>query len=114
MTLTDDIRSQDMWKPILVLLRNPDAQAEAWAFVKARWPELRKKAGARGADQIINGLAALQTREQLEDVRAFFADPANMEPSAKRTLAQTLEFIEIRVRFREANAAPFSAWLNAR
>ncbi|MBI3553113.1 MAG: M1 family metallopeptidase [Elusimicrobia bacterium] len=114
MTLTDEIRGQDAWKPFGALFANTAVQAQAWTFVRANWKALREKLGPRGAERVIAATAGLQSRERLQEIRAFFNDPANTVESAKRTLDQTLEAIELGVRFKETQGPALSAWLQRR
>jgi puromycin-sensitive aminopeptidase len=109
--LSDDIRGQDLWKPLRGLLANPAAQAETWSFVQAHWKELRKKGGSVGAQRIISGAKALWREDWLSQVQAFFAAPENRVPSAERTLTQTLEFIRLGLIFRRTQQENLTAWL---
>jgi puromycin-sensitive aminopeptidase len=113
MTLTDAIRGQDVWKVYGPLLANTAVQGETWEFVKANWQALKEKLGPRGSQNVIGATASLQSRRWLSEVGAFFNEPANNVPSAQRTLNQTLEAIELGVRFKEAQAPVLSQWLQS-
>ena len=113
-TLSDQVRGQDVWKPLTRLLDNPATQGEAWKLIRQRWPEIREKGGPKGATRVIEGLAGLARPEWLEEIRAFFAHPANQEPSAARSLDQTLEAIELGIQLREKQAKPLSDRLRSR
>lgn len=110
-TLSGAVRSQDVWKPVRYLLSNPMAQEESWQFIREHWPALREKGGSVGAQRIIQGLRALWRPLWQEEVKRFFDDPANRVPAAERALAQTLEFMEIGVRFKERQSLPLSRWI---
>ena len=112
MTLSSDIRGQDAWAPIGALLRNQDTQAEAWGWIRKNWLAVREKVGTKGADRIIQSTNALWREDWLAQVKAFFNDPANREPSAARSLDQSLESIELGIQFKKAQAEPLSNWLN--
>lgn len=110
-TLSEGVRSQDVWKPVRYLLFNPAVQEETWNFVKEQWPKLREKGGSVGAQRIIQGTRALWRSQWHDEVRIFFGDPANHVAAAERALVQTLEFIQIGVRFKERQMIPLSRWL---
>lgn len=112
--LSDAVRAQDVWKPIRYLLANPMVQGEAWYFVKTRWQTLRQKGGSVGAQRMIQGTRALWRPEWREDLGIFFQDPANKVAAAERALAQTLEFIEIGIRFKTHQQNALSGWLKSR
>jgi len=113
-SLSDTVRAQDVWKPIRYLLANSMVQEEAWHFVKTRWQALRQKGGTVGAQRMIQGTQALWRPDWREEVRTFFQDPTNKVAAAERALAQTLEFIEIGIRFKTHQQNALSDWLNSR
>jgi len=113
-TLTESIRSQDAWKPIRYLLRYPKVQAESWGFVKENWKVLREKTGSVGATRIIQSTRHLWTPEWKRDVEDFFSRSENKVEAAERALLQTLEFIEIGVRFKKEQGPRISTWMKAK
>ncbi|MBI3358910.1 MAG: M1 family metallopeptidase [Nitrospirae bacterium] len=110
-TLTESIRSQDVWKPIRALLRYPKVQAESWEFVKTHWPVLREKAGSVGATRMIQSTRHLWTSSWKSDVEQFFSRSENKVEAAERALLQTLEFIEIGIRFKKEQGPRIAAWM---
>ena len=110
----DLIRGQDAWRPLARLLGNPWSQRAAWKFVQERWSFIREKVGGKGAERIIQGLAAMDEPGYLKEIQAFFSVPQNQVPSAKRSLAQTIEYIEAGIKFKSSQAQPFSDWLKKR
>lgn len=114
LALSESVRAQDVWKPVQCLLANPAVQAETWAFVKANWQALKEKGGSVGAHRMIAGAEWLWRPEWREEVKTFFSDPDNRVEAAERTLAQTLEFIQIGIRFKARQQEALSRWLKAR
>jgi puromycin-sensitive aminopeptidase len=114
LTLTDEMRGQDLWKPVRLLLGNTAVQAEAWAFAQQHWQALRDKTGPVGAMRIIQATRALLRPDWLEQVRRFFAAPNNRVESAEKAFEQTLEFLELGLAFRAAQAEKLAAWLRRR
>ncbi|MBI3803988.1 MAG: ERAP1-like C-terminal domain-containing protein [Nitrospirae bacterium] len=112
--LSDEVRSQDVWKPVRYLLGNPATQEESWRFVQAEWRRLREKGGSIGAMRIIQGARALWREPWYREVQTFFNDPANKIAAAERALAQTLEFMQIGIRFKERQMIPLSRWMQDR
>ena len=76
-------------------LQNRTAQETTWAFIKHRWPTLRKRLTPMLAARLIAATSALDP-SLAPDVLSFFK--ANPVPTAKRTLQQVQE------RFRYAAA----------
>lgn len=111
--LSDEVRGQDVWKPVRVMLANTAIQANAWSLVKANWTALKKKGGSVGAQRIITGARALWDEQLKADVEAFFRGPANYVPSAERALTQTLEFIGLGLAFRRLQQENLISWLRS-
>lgn len=110
MTLSDEIRAQDAWMPFVWLLSNPATRERAWGFVKANWKALSAKVGPRGGTRVVGAAAGLTSPEWKAEVEAFFRAPENEIEMARKTLDQTLEAIELGLRFKDAQAASFREW----
>jgi puromycin-sensitive aminopeptidase len=111
--MSDDVRGQDVWKPVRVMLANTAIQVETWSLVKANWPDLKKKGGSVGAQRIITGARAFWDEQLKKEVEDFFRAPANYVPSAERALTQTLEFISLGLAFRRLQQDNLLAWLRS-
>ncbi len=112
-SLSEGLRSQDVWKPVRFLLANPSVQEITWEFVKAHWPAFHAKGGSTGATRIIQGTRALWKVTWGKEVRHFFNQPENQVPAAERALAQTVELIEIGSRFKERQQETLARWLQS-
>jgi puromycin-sensitive aminopeptidase len=110
MTVSDEIRAQDAWMPYIWLLSNPATRERSWAFVKANWKALSSKLGPRGATRVIGAAGGLVSAALKNDVEAFFRAPENEIEMARKTLDQTLESIELGLRFKQGQRSSFVAW----
>jgi aminopeptidase N/puromycin-sensitive aminopeptidase len=93
-------------------LGNQDTRALAWAHLKAHWEELGPRVVSFGGRGAIAALAAVSDRKTRDDIAGFFA--TRTAAGAERTLRQTLERIDGRIRFREREQLMFDAWLTRR
>jgi hypothetical protein len=114
MTLTDDIRPQDAWKPFIFLLGNPLTQARTWDYVKAHWPAIVAKVGPRGATRVIGAAGGLVSKGWRRDVETFLRAPVNDVEMARKTLDQALQSIALGLRLRETQRDSFVAWAAGR
>ncbi|MBI3289699.1 MAG: ERAP1-like C-terminal domain-containing protein [Elusimicrobia bacterium] len=110
MTLSDEIRAQDAWMPYNWLLSNPATRERAWGFVKANWQKLVEKLGPRGATRMIGAAAGLAAPGKKEEIGGFFRAPGNEVEMARKTVAQTLEAVELGARFQSGQKADFARW----
>jgi aminopeptidase 2 len=109
MTLSPEIKSQDMFRGIDGLLANPETRDLAWAFFKSHWPEIEKKVGA-GLGFGFGGMAGVFCSEaSKQDVQQWFAQ--HPDPGGPRELHQGLEQIDTCVRVRNTQGPNLASWL---
>ena len=60
--------------------------------------------GAGGLDNFVEILAVVDDKEARDEIGRFFKNKSNYRDDIKRSIAKTLEFIDINIRFREFNA----------
>lgn len=111
LALSEKMRAQDLWKPIHALLSSPTVQEASWDYIKRHWPALHKKGGSLAAQRIIQATAQLWSETWHADVSAFFENPSIRAGVGSRTLAQTLEFIQLGIRFKKHQTPELSSWL---
>jgi len=109
---SSEVRSQDAPTLIGLLLAQPAAQDQAWAFVKSHWKELGERLGVfQGIPGIVASLGGFCSAERAADVRTFFAE--HPVPPAARSLQQSIERIESCVALDARQSAPFARWQSA-
>lgn len=109
--LSNKIRAQDIWKPIRTLLSNPVVQGTSWTYIKQHWTALHTKGGSLAAQRIIQSTAQLWSEDWHADISDFFKNPDIRPGVAVRTLAQTLEFIQLGMQFKKYQTSELSNWL---
>ncbi len=110
LTLSPAVATQDVILLLVRLLANPAAAGRSWAFVKRRWPRLRRRLPSLLASRLVEATPALRTPAYRRDVARFFA--AHPVRSAERALRQALERFDWYRGFRRRAAAELGAWLD--
>ena len=109
LSLSPEIKSQDMFRGIGGLLENPETRDQAWTFFKSHWPEIQKKVGA-GLGFGFGGLAGVFCSESArQDVQQWFAQ--HPDPGGPRELRQGLEQLDGCVRIRNLQGPNLASWL---
>jgi aminopeptidase N len=112
LTLSGEVRSQDVKLVLAQLLGNRDTQRVAWELVRERWAEVQKKTGEFvGNTVIVGALSSFCDAGSAASIRKFFA--AHPVPDAARTLQQTLERITSCAARAQAQQPHLAAWLRA-
>ena len=114
LSLSEDVRAQDLQILLGNLFGNRAARRATWAFVTARWEGVAKKAPVFGLRRVLGATAMLVDRGLRAEVEAFFADPAHHVEAGERELKQALEAIDLGLGLREREHAGLSAWLSRR
>jgi len=78
------------------------------------WQVFRKKGGSIGAQRMIQATRHLWKPTWHDEVEQFFKKAENRVPSAERSLAQTLEFIQLGLQFKRNQSGELSRWLEDR
>ncbi len=106
--LTDRVPTQDVVFVVARLLANREARLRTWAFVKQRWPRLRRRMPPMLATRLVETTPVLGTKWR-RDVAAFFRE--NPLPTGGRSLDQALERFDLDTAFCKVAAPPFAKWL---
>ena len=104
LALSPDVRIQDTVAMVLGVAGNRHNGAQmAWDFVKSNWAEFDRRYGSGGfAIMRLVGLTSnFVTAEARQDVEQFFQE--NPTPSASRAIQQSLERINLNIRWLERN-----------
>ncbi len=112
LSLSPDVRIQDTVAMVLGVAGNRNNGTRmAWDFVKDNWVEFDRRYGSGGFAimRLVGLTGGLVTAEAREDVDRFFQD--NPTPSASRTIQQSLERIDLNIRWLERNRDEIAQWL---
>jgi len=109
--VSDEVRSQDSWTLIALLLARRETQDQAWEFVERHWAAIARKATVNSGARIVEAAGAFCTVEKRDEVASFFA--AHPVESSERTLAKSIDSIEECVRLRVSQEPELRRWLDA-
>ncbi|HXE09282.1 MAG TPA: M1 family metallopeptidase, partial [Acidobacteriaceae bacterium] len=111
LAVSDEIRSQDSWRLIAMMLERRETQQAAWKFVREHWGEIERRATESSGARIVEATGAFCSVERRDEVASFFV--AHPVSSAERTLAKTLERIGDCAQLRVAQEPDLRQWLAA-
>ncbi len=112
MVLTPEVRTQDTVSLVSVVAGNIHGGTElAWEHVKSNWAEFDRRYGTGGFAlmRLVGITGGFTTSEARRDVEEFFQ--ANPAPAASRGIKQSLERIELNIRWLERNREDLAQWL---
>jgi aminopeptidase N/puromycin-sensitive aminopeptidase len=109
--VSDNVRSQDSWALIALLLERRETQDLAWEFVQQHWPEIQRKATVNSGTRILEAAGTFCSVDKRDSVAEFFA--AHPVEGSARALAKSLDSINDCVHLREAEEPELRRWLDA-
>ena len=109
--VSDEVRNQDSWTLIAMLLERRETQDLAWEFVEQHWDQIERKATENSGARIVEAAGAFCTVEKRDEVGSFFA--AHAVEGAARTLEKTMDSINDCIQVRAAQEPALRGWLDA-
>ena len=105
---TTEVRSQNMYLPIVRIAANHYGKKIFWPWLKKNWKSLHKKVGVGSPllNRIVASISAVADSSMETEIKQFFK--ANPTPGTERTLDQTLERIRINTNFLQRLRLEFS------
>ena len=107
--VSGEVRSQDSWGLIALLLGRRETQEQAWTFVQQHWGEIEMRSTENSGARIVEAAGAFCTVEKRDEVASFFA--AHTVESAERALAKSLDRIGECAQLRAAQEPELRRWL---
>jgi aminopeptidase N/puromycin-sensitive aminopeptidase len=109
-SISDQVRSQDSWALIALLLEGRETQDQAWEFVTQHWAEIERKSTAGSGARIVGAAGSFCTAEKRDQVNQFFQE--HRVGSSRRTLARSIDSIDDCIRLRAAQEPELRQWLD--
>jgi aminopeptidase N/puromycin-sensitive aminopeptidase len=109
--VSDEVRNQDSWTLIALLLQRRTSQDLAWEFVQQHWEAIERKGTESSGERIVEAAGAFCTVERRDEVTSFFA--AHRVEGAERALAKSIDNIDDCIRLRAKQEPELRAWLDA-
>jgi aminopeptidase N/puromycin-sensitive aminopeptidase len=109
--VSDEVRNQDSWTLIALLLQRRTSQDLAWEFVQQHWEAIERKGTESSGERIVEAAGAFCTVERRDEVASFFA--AHRVEGAERALAKSIDNINDCIRLRAKQEPELRAWLDA-
>ncbi len=103
------VRNQDSWIPMVVLLNRRQTRDVAWDWIQQHWGLVQAQFTTNSGSRIVAATGNLCTETQKEQVANFFGE--HKVEAADRTLLKALDNIESCVKLREQQASNLAEWL---
>ncbi|WP_263408218.1 M1 family metallopeptidase [Terriglobus tenax] len=109
--VSGEVRTQDSWMLLSILLSRPDTHTQAWEFVQQNWPQVQASLTTSSGARIVSAVGSFCTQNERTQVERFFTE--HKVDAAQRTLKKSLDAMDACIALRASQQKPLSAWLDA-
>lgn len=111
-SLSDDVKAQDIYLPIVGLRMHTEGIEALWAWMKDNWSELERRLPP--SLSMLSSVVSMCTssfthREHVKEIQAFFADKSTK--GFDKALAQSCDAISAKAAWIERDSEDVKAWL---
>jgi aminopeptidase N len=109
--VSGQVRNQDSWIPISILLAARDTREQTWTYLRQNWDKVHAQFTTNSGSRVVATAGTFCSTEKRDEVAKFFA--THKVDASERTLAKALDNINDCVRLREAQEPSLHEWLAA-
>ncbi len=110
--VSGQVRNQDAWVPISVLLSQPESREQTWEFVGQNWEKVQAQLTANSGAHVVASAGSFCSVKERDEVASFFG--THKVEAAERSLAKALEDIDGCVQLRATQSGELHRWLDGR
>ncbi|HTH52358.1 MAG TPA: M1 family metallopeptidase [Edaphobacter sp.] len=107
--VSGQVRNQDSWIPISILLRNRDTREQTWEYIQHHWDKVHAQFTTNSGSRVVAAAGSFCSVEKRDEVASFFA--THQVDAAERTLAKALDSINDCVHLRSSQEPNLHEWL---
>jgi aminopeptidase N len=107
--VSGQVRNQDSWIPISILLAGRDTRELTWSYLQQNWDKVHAQFTTNSGSRVVAAAGTFCSVERRDEVAKFFA--THKVDASERTLAKALDSINDCVRLREAQEPSLHEWL---
>jgi aminopeptidase N/puromycin-sensitive aminopeptidase len=107
--VSGQVRNQDSWIPISMLLNGLDTREQTWTYIQRHWDKVHAQFTTNSGGRIVSAAGSFCSIEKHDEVAAFFA--THKVDASERTLAKALDNINDCVHLRAAQEPSLHQWL---
>jgi aminopeptidase N/puromycin-sensitive aminopeptidase len=107
--VSGQVRNQDSWIFIAILLANRDTREQTWSYIQQNWDKVHAQLTTSSGARIVNATGSFCSVEKRNEVASFFA--THKVDAAQRTLAKAIDNINDCIQLRSAQEPGLRQWL---
>jgi aminopeptidase N/puromycin-sensitive aminopeptidase len=109
--VSGEVRNQDSWIPIAILLSARDTRETAWKYIQENWEKVHAQLTTNSGSRVVAAAGSFCSVEKRDEVSSFFK--THKVDAAERTLAKALDNIDDCARVRSTQEPVLAQWLTS-
>jgi aminopeptidase N/puromycin-sensitive aminopeptidase len=110
--VSGQVRNQDSWIPIAILLGRRDTQEQTWHYIEQNWEKVHAQLTTNSGSRIVSAAGSFCSVKKRDEVANFFA--THKVDAAQRTLAKAIDNINDCVQLRNMQEPNLHQWLESK
>ncbi|WP_263419591.1 M1 family metallopeptidase [Terriglobus albidus] len=107
--ISGEVRTQDSWVLLAILLSRPETHAQTWTFIQENWKQVQATLTESSGARIVSAVGSFCTQDERTQVEHFFAE--HKVDASERTLKKSLESIDACIALRKSQQGELARWL---
>jgi aminopeptidase N len=107
--VSGQVRNQDSWILLSILLQNPETRNQAWDYIRQNWDKVHAQFTTNSGVRVVAATGSFCTVQQRDEVTSFFA--THKVDASERTLSKSVDSINDCIQLRAAQQPNLHQWL---
>jgi aminopeptidase N len=107
--VSGQVRNQDSWTVLVILLRDRETRDQAWAYIEKHWDKVHAQFTANSGVRVVAATGNFCSVKQRDEVAGFFA--AHKVDASERTLAKAIDSMNDCIQMRAIQEPNLHQWL---
>lgn len=109
-TVSGQVRNQDSWILLSILLQRPETRTQAWDYIRENWEKVHAQFTTNSGVRVVAATGSFCTEKQHDEVASFFA--SHHVDASERTLQQSLDRIQSCVELKTSQEGVLRSWIS--
>jgi aminopeptidase N len=107
--VSGEVRNQDSWILLSILLQNPQTRTQAWDYIRQNWDKVSAQFTTSSGVRIVAATGSFCTVQQRDEVVDFFG--THKVDASERTLSKSIDSINDCIQLKAAQQPNLKQWL---
>jgi len=108
-TVSGQVRNQDSWILLSILLQNPNTRVQTWDYIRDNWDKVHAQFTTNSGVRVVAAAGSFCSVPQRDDVTSFFS--THKVDASERTLSKSIDSINDCIQLKTTQQPNLHQWL---